>query len=454
MCVLPAGKDGQTKVNIQHSFIMSLFIKKVNVSFQGRDRKGVLVMDPNYNFWIAIYENGSTMHSSAAGHMPGNSTHILNCCWYAQADGLQNGYPTSFSTVAMLRPFTSARQELGTITLSDETPVEITDNAVIDLSNYFSAVELQDNQAASTPAAEGTDNEIAVKSGYTRTDTYSGFSCYHHNQSAHRFNTPLMADKPWRIGVELEVYARNSEAYRKITGARSNWFQCESDGSLHDNACGGRDMAIELKTIPLRACDAKSMEFWRAPMEKLKVLAKSKCSSTTGLHVHIGKEILGTTEAERQKTLAKLNLFYVYMVEDNEQAHRKNVEICGREQGYSGSLAGAKSEKVDELRKWGCLDKINETGQAEIGRELHSKCSGQRWDINIGNYSTYGTIEFRKGKGIISATRMTAVVAWWETMVLYCKDTPWNELNFDAFFNRAMQNPSIAYYFTPRDEEA
>lgn len=328
-----------------------------------------------------------------------------------------------------------------------DNPVTVNGNS-IDVRPILA--EVHGAVSSSEPDTEG----IAVKAAYTTNEVYTGFSSYHHNQRVHRFNTPVTPDKPWRIGVELEVYARNRNAYNIITGARSNWFQCESDGSLTDRNFGGSDLAIELKTIPLRACDAKSVDFWAKPMKRLAELARSKGTTTTGLHVHIGKEILGGDPMEIDKTLAKLNLFYVYMVEDDPDAHAKNVTICGREQGYSGSLAAGKSGIADNLKKYGCLDKVNEQGQREIGQDLKNKCQGQRWDINIGPLNSYGTIEFRKADGRISKTRLAAVVTWWEQMVLYCKETPWHELNFNSFFRKVTaEYPCVAYFFN-QDEEA
>lgn len=335
----------------------------------------------------------------------------------------------------------------------DGEAVPVQAGSVIDLGEIFPAQPAEGAAQAQT----GPDSEVAIKSGYTSTEIYSGFGGYHSNQRCHRFNTPLTADRPWRIGVELEVYARSDEARRTITGARSNWFQCESDSSLHDSAFGGSARAIELKTIPLRACDAKSVDFWSAPMARLAQLARSKGSSTTGLHVHIGKEILGDSETERQKTLAKLNLFYVYMVEDDPDAHQKNVIICGREHGYSGCLEGAKSEVVDFAKECGLktmLGGMSERGQQIVSQALNEKCRSQRWDINIGNYNSYGTIEFRKGDGRISKTRMAGLVTWWEQMCLYCRNTPWNELDFNAFFRKVTsENPCVSYFFN-QDEEA
>lgn len=290
---------------------------------------------------------------------------------------------------------------------------------------------------------------VLIKSAYTSNEIYSGFSSYHHNQRVHRFNTPTSNDKPYRIGIELEVYARDRAAYEKITTARTNWFQCESDSSLNERA-----FPIELKTIPLRPVDATSVDFWSEPMSKLAALAVSKGYSSTGLHVHISKEILGATEAVRQKNLNKLITFYTYYVEDDPAAKEKNKIICGRGQGYHVNPDGAKSELGNFAKMIG-FSEVNKNDEAFqiMSEQIKNTCAEQRGDINIGNWDTYGTIEFRKGDGRISRTRLAAICTWWEQMCLYCKETHPRDFSFETFFNRVCRDyPAVAYFFQ-QDEE-
>lgn len=319
----------------------------------------------------------------------------------------------------------------------------------LDVDTMFGTVSTAPDTNASISRPQGEC--VAIMDGYTRNETYTGYSGYHHNQRTHRFNTPVVPDKPWRIGIELEVYARSQQAYNTITGARSNWFQCESDSSLHEAA-----HPIELKTIPLRACDAKSIEFWDAPMRKLASLAKSKGYSSTGLHVHIGKEVLGETETERQETLNKLCWFYVYRVENVPAAHEKNVIIAGRERGYSGTLDASKDEFADfaELIGYKAVA-ASKPAFDKIASAVKLKVQHQRWDINLGHYSDYGTIEFRKADGRISKTRIAAVVTWWEQMTLYCRNHSQSELDFDDFFETVCREyPGTVGYFFNQDEES
>ena len=319
----------------------------------------------------------------------------------------------------------------------------------IEVSELF-APAVSSSRTSSGPAVAHTSAEsVAMLEGYTRTEIYSGFSSYHHNQRVHRFNTPIVADKPWRIGIELEVYARSQEAYNTITGARSNWFQCESDASLNDAR-----YPIELKTIPLRACDAKSVEFWDAPMRKLGSLAKSKEYHSTGLHVHIGKEVLGDTVRERLETLNKLCWFYVYRIESVPDAHAKNVTMAGREHGYGGNLQNSKSELANFAELLGYKTTCgNKQAFDMMAASVRQKTEGQRWDINLQHLNDYGTVEFRKGDGRISKTRIAGLVTWWEQMTLYCRNHSQDQLDFNEFFTGVCaEYPAVAYFFT-QDEE-
>ena len=190
-------------------------------------------------------------------------------------------------------------------------------------------------------------------------------------------------------------------------------------------------------------------------MRSLATLAKSKGYTSTGLHIHIGKEILGDTESERQETLNKLCWFYVYRIENVPDAHAKNVIIAGRERGYAGSLEDNKTALADFAEMVGFKAvAASKPAFDKMASEVKVKTQGQRWDINLGPYNSYGTIEFRKGDGRISKTRLAALVTWWEQMTLYCRNTRQDQLDFDEFFtNVCAEYPAVQYFFT-QDEEA
>ena len=348
-------------------------------------------------------------------------------------DGMHDGFVTECLVLGELNPFSRY-----TFSVVGDDAVWNDGDAVLDYASLF---EEQSRMRASISG-------VAVKEGYAQTATYSGMNGYHH-YSHTNYNAPLTTDKPWKIGIELEVYGRTRSAFETITGARSNWFQCERDGSLTESSFG-----VEIKTIPLLACDAKSVDFWHEPMARLKQLAVSKDRHTTGLHVHIGKEILGSTDAERRRTIDKLTFFYYYLVEDIPENHAKNVTICGRERGYGADPGFGKTE-LSEFAKTIGFDAVTKNGAAftQMAGGIRNVVEGGRHDINLAHLNGYGTIEFRKGKGAISKTRMVGLVTWWEQMCLYCRETPADQLSFDAFFEKVTrENPCVAYFFQGDEE--
>lgn len=320
--------------------------------------------------------------------------------------------------------------------------------SIIDVNTFGYVFRFFDEFQPQISALEGISG-VAIKPGYETTRKYRGLGGYHSYQRGNSFNRPLQQDKPWKIGIELELYARTQADYDKIKNTESNWFQCERDGSLSESGLG-----IEMKTIPLNACDAKNVEFWREPMDKLKTMATSKANRTTGLHVHIGKEILGENDTERAATIDKLCWFYTYYIEEVRENHEKNVIICGRENGYHCSINEIKTEMGDMAKDLGYkVVENNLSVFAKMTKGLTEKVHSNRWDINLQNINTYGTIEFRKGKGIISKVRIAALVTWWEQMVLYCRNTAPTELNFNTFFEKVCREyPAVSKFFD-RDEE-
>ena len=288
-------------------YVKTRLYNKTNGAFAAN---GVIVRKPGANpgtiDWRFIYKVGTLPH----GELPGDSAQVVHftepgstqveLTFEGDSRSLLNNVPISTG----IEP-----DSFETLILSER----LRNNSVF--ANYrviLSEEVLQSNggtfnvnfddlfivEARNAAISSG----ILIKNGYTQNNIYTGFHSYHH---CHRmsFNTPLENDKPYRIGLELELYARTSDDYRKIVNARTNWFQCESDSSLSD-----RSNPIEMKTIPLKASDATSVDFWREPMSKLSTMAVSKDYTSTGLHVHISKEIFGTlysTLTSSRKTLMR-----------------------------------------------------------------------------------------------------------------------------------------------------
>jgi hypothetical protein len=233
-------------------------------------------------------------------------------------------------------------------------------------------------------------------------------------------NPPITEYRGHRFGIELEVEFNTEDQKDEFAEKKSNWFYLEHDGSL--DGCTG----IEIITIPLLPKDAKSEDFWKPLTSYLDGKASSWDTSTCGLHVHIGREILGRNEAERSESLGKLLYLYHHYIKDT----RLNINIYGRERGYEDT--DGKTPLGDAAKKFGSKILKDKDCAEKVRTEMIDKSQhgGRYFDINIQNNAT---IEFRKGRGSINPKRIAMVVEYSERLALYAKSTPWGQISYDDF---------------------
>ena len=250
--------------------------------------------------------------------------------------------------------------------------------------------------------------------------TYTGQHSYHYHHGCH-LNAPMVRFNGHRIGIELEVEFDNSEDRDEFNSIASNWFYRERDGSLGN-------YGVEIITIPLLPQDAKDEEMWRSLCERLRK-ARSWDTGRCGLHVHIGREILGKNEDVRQETLGRM----LYLYHEFLKQTRLNVKIFGRERGYhdeNGQTMESRAAKVlgnGIFKDASVKDKVKQS-LIEKGDET------RYFDINLQNPAT---IEFRKGRGSINATRIAMVIEWCEIICKYSRQTPWSQIGYEDFVNYA-----------------
>lgn len=264
-----------------------------------------------------------------------------------------------------------------------------------------------------------------INDKYTSDDIYTGQHGYHHSHSL-KFNKPVETYRGYKIGVELEVEAKNDRQLAEVRKLRSNWFTMERDGSLNDRG-------VEFITIPLRPEDAKSADMWDGLLSFLRARAVSWDSSRCGLHVHIGRAALGRTEEKRSEALGKMLYLYHHHLKDTSF----NTKVYGRSAGYSdtdGKVALAKA--IDILGSNVTLS--NSDFVKAIDEELKSRSgSGRYFDINITNENT---IEFRRGRGSLKTDRVQAVVEYCEWICKYSTVATWPEISFDHFYEYLKAN--------------
>lgn len=284
------------------------------------------------------------------------------------------------------------------------------------------------------PRTERPDIDFYLPN-YSTDNIYVGQNGYHASHANGYLNQPTVPFTGHRIGVELEVEANTEDLKDEIVGKKSNWFTRERDGSLNDNG-------IEFITVPLLPDDAKSYTTWQPLCNYLKNKAKSWDTGRCGLHVHIGREILGTSEDERQMNLGKLLIFYQGDVEEWVKA----TAVFGRARCYSQP-----DGDTDEIKAVRCLGKDvlkDPVVYAKVDSAMKSKFSGDRYyAVNLQNAHT---IEFRKGKGSINADRIIAVITMTEAICLFARATQPQDLTLEnfqqwLFLNVPCGNPVYRY---------
>lgn len=266
-----------------------------------------------------------------------------------------------------------------------------------------------------------SENSEALESyfsdNYSRDYVYRGIHRYHYHQGS-GYNRPKRGTSPYLIGVELEVEFSDDDARDEFCDAPSNWLYRESDGSLSS-------MGVEIITIPMLPKDIKSENHWKTLTDSIRRFARSWDTSTCGLHVHIGREILGHNEESQSETIGKLLYFYHQYLKDSSI----NRRIYGRDRSYNdhdGKCPESDAVKVlgaDVLKHKSVRDKVKEGAIAKSRTTRY-------FDINIQNAHT---IEFRKGRGSLNPERIVAVIEWSELIVQYAKSTPWVNISLEDF---------------------
>lgn len=290
-----------------------------------------------------------------------------------------------------------------------------------------------------------------VNDKYTKTTCMRGYhSGYHACANSRAFSTPVLqegeTEAQFLMGNELELAFSRSAARQEFCDNLSNWYCCESDGSLSGTA------PMELITIPLRPEDATDPDFWRPLCKKLSEMgARSWSNNTTGLHVHIGRGIFCKLDAsvsaqyrQARAGIGKLSALYALFIEDNPKAHR----VFGRKRCYQqikmkDRTISKFAEVIPDLM---VRDPRLYKVLVEAVRESHGR---RTCEVNT---LPSRTIEFRMGKGSIKAERIAAIN---EFCLLFCKWTLQVSLkkncsleNFEEFMRaNVRENSWLTYYY-------
>ena len=278
-----------------------------------------------------------------------------------------------------------------------------------------------------------------INNAYKQDVKYKSIHGYH---SGRTYNAPINSDCDYKIGVELEVECNTSDIKQELNRRfESNWLLMERDGSLSDSR------GIEFITIPMCPKHIKSKNTWCDFIEFMSSRAKSWNTSTCGLHVHIGREILGKTAEEQSETIGKLLYLYHHYLKD----HPTNIKIYGRARAYEDH-----DGKVAEGNAVKCLGS-DALKVKSIKENLKQKLTAQSnttryFDINLRNTAT---IEFRKGKGSLNSDRICSVIEYSELLCLYARKAKWekiSDVDFFEFAQKKVKRTSPLNRFISREE--
>lgn len=265
-----------------------------------------------------------------------------------------------------------------------------------------------------------------IHSKYTTDIIYKGVHGYHHHHGMTQ-NKPKTETRGHKIGIELEVEFKNRDEKTKWNNeAKSNWFYSERDGSLND-ATG-----VEIITVPMTPKDIKARATWKPLINYLSNKAKSWDSPRCGLHVHIGREILGSNPEQQSETIGKLLYLYHHFVNGTDM----NTRIFGRSRAYN-EKDGKTSEGAAVATLGSGVLKLKEIKDTLKKGMIEKSSSDRYFDINLLNTHT---IEFRKGRGSINASRIIMVVEYCEMLCKYAKSAKWEEISKDKFVEYVMSN--------------
>lgn len=264
-----------------------------------------------------------------------------------------------------------------------------------------------------------TENETSfTHNKYETSETYCGIHGYHHHHGVYQ-NKPKASSRGYKIGVELEVEFNNRSLKENWSNdCASNWFYCERDGSLNDNG-------TEIITIPMNPKDIKDRNTWEKLISYLSNKAKSWDSPRCGLHVHIGREILGSNPEQQSETIGKLLYLYHHFVNGTTM----NTKIFGRDRAYN-EKDGKTPEGNAVVTLGGGVLKLREVKETLKEGMIRKTRSDRYFDINLQNSNT---IEFRKGRGSIKTSRIIMVIEYCEVMCKYAKSAKWEEISKENF---------------------
>ena len=227
------------------------------------------------------------------------------------------------------------------------------------------------------------------------------------------------------LGVELEADCGgrdddNALAIKNIANCHGEHIYIKSDGSL--------DNGFEIVTHPM------TLDYHMDKMQWHDVLAsairmgyKSHQTSTCGLHIHVNRSSLGSSEKEQEDTISKI-LFFV-------EKHWNEVFAFSRRREY-------------DINRWAARYGFEKTGK-EILDKAKTGSLGRYSAVNLCNYKT---IEFRIFRGTLKYNTLIAALQFVDEICNVAFSLSENELDKQSWteFVMGIKHSELIQYLKER----
>ena len=222
----------------------------------------------------------------------------------------------------------------------------------------------------------------------------------------------------YSIGIELEAYSEKGYGFMKS----SNWMSFEQDSSL-----SGLPSPFEMVTCPIPVNLAIKEDFWMPLTSYLTANGvRSYKASATGLHCHIGKDAFSSDEEKYKEEIGRLCFLYQTIIPLDMKA-----DVFGRGTNtYCKRMDLAAPEQLLKFK-----DYLKNGAEKIIYNEKINNHNTRYYELNLQTGTP--TIEFRRGKGSVNASRIASIVAFCATMVEYSVKTDISNMNLDSYISFA-----------------
>lgn len=238
------------------------------------------------------------------------------------------------------------------------------------------------------------------------------------------------------IGLELEMAFGSADERRQFLTRGSNIIERTTDSSIS----GG--VGLEVQTCPLRSQDAINPSFWRQLTQVMvNDGARSWNNSTTGMHVHIDRNMFATDKETTWRNATHYDI----------RAAKALYGLYIEGAPWKKRLFGRESSRWCENNVGG---KIMQCLSEVLPAALHNRsCVWQLLDevveTNTEKYVEFNllhdnTVEFRCPKGTLNPNRIAAVCEFLLLFAKYCRT--WsrrihltNQRQFEKFITNNMR---------------